>query len=292
MTGGYLRRLVDRAAGTTQASALQPRIPALFEPITAGFQPVSLWSGALSTDDVAVDWGPDRPERTTAGAAAPDQSSGELRYPSASAAPSQETPGSTRAVWQAPPVDAVPQLFASRALAAPALGLDRAAPVPADSALPPAPAHAPTSNLGGPRAADARSATPHRPTATDGSPTPAPIDASPAVPSTGPAGTAGRPAAPARIPAEPPTIVAAQAREAVPSGRTSEAALTHPAWPASAPGPATDARAPRREEPTVVRVSIGRIEVHAAAPDHSAAPPPAPEPPISLERYLQERVPR
>jgi hypothetical protein len=42
----------------------------------------------------------------------------------------------------------------------------------------------------------------------------------------------------------------------------------------------------------VVRVSIGRIEVHAAAPDHSAAPPPAPEPPISLERYLQERVPR
>jgi hypothetical protein len=284
MSTGHLRRLVDRAAGVDRPGMLRPRLPSLFEPAGPEWILVDAVASHLThqvdaprVDPRSEDASGSADAPVPAGLAAAARPPASLALPGTSAGTTPSAPG---------PVQVAAGLSAGAGLSAAAAGPGQ----PARNGRPRPGADEPTPGT-------TRPAPPHRRHRAGRDAWPRAVD------------SFGEPAA--RALAEPANAPG----NAVPPV---SALVAHTALPPLAPPPAPPAtRAPasrasalwlpdrtagalpspaglggRGGEP-VVHVTIGRIEVRAAAPPpapaHAERAPEPPEPPISLERYLAER---
>jgi hypothetical protein len=317
MTSGYLRRLADRAVGSAAPGALRPRVPSLFEPVAAGSWSAPEQRWAAMAAEAAGDPRPAVPPGLDSPGFGAD---GDRAVPPSTSDVGTTEDGPPVGVWREGPAEV-------RSTAGPARGRperDRSGPpgstaestrshagpvaaVPARAVLA-AGISAPDPPRGGSTVVGSRSdgprghlmraepGQPGQPSQPDQPGQPGQIAAAAAgsAPDHTAAGS-GAPTAPAvPPPAEPDALPRAPRTPASPVPAHGSTAA--PARLASLSRPqSTSRRAAPSQEPTVVRVSIGRIEVHATAPVQPATPPPAPEPPeppLSLESYLRERVAR
>jgi hypothetical protein len=337
MTSGYLRRLAARAIGTAAPGALRPRVPSLFEPSPAGLPALGPPAGAhysSGATDAEHSEMPGPADPTAPGSSLPRHWSATSPPSSATSPPSSATsPPSLRSDHRDRPVPQPALRTPGISTAAPTPDVTRATPQPA----PPAGPIGPTATPATPHARPLRGTGPEQsplPAVPESRRQPVPgthdvLTAPPRPDPPAPKGRGGELAEPQSW--QPGDVNHAAAVDAA-GVRSPPPATTDPV---SAPnrGEADDhdqavrvppapeglssasiwqrhghhhpvagtARRPSHhsDEATVVRVSIGRIEVHGmlpAQPQAAAAPPappdPVPEPAISLERYLSERARR
>lgn len=310
---GYLRRLALRAGGGAEPGALQPRLPSLFEPVTSGQpagwldEPLGVSTPDRSPDPLAPLTGP-APANATPhpdlvhlpGAAsdppadparvAPPKGSpvavrAGIREPSSEFTPQDGSPsgeGARRSAITEPAPGPVPEVGAEPAAGQPA-------PVNPPPAMPPdvVPPGVPPPDVMPPGVPPSDVMPPVPPPGVMAAPTSAFVPAPDVWPAaTGRAGDADGRAGDAH---RPPTARAGDA-DRRPTGRRTgaEPALVAGTLGRGDPRRGAGSEVAANDEP-VVRVTIGRIEVRAMAPAEPQAPAQPPEPPISLDQYLNDR---